>query len=258
MPLATAARKAIKLGALPLGVGKGARTGDLVALLYHRVGSTNREIDVPENQFERQIEFLSAQGRARSLDLALSDGGVVVTFDDGYEDFYSRVLPVIERHRMPAVLYLATGLVATNGKSAGTASLSWSQLSDAVTTGLVTVGAHTHSHADLSRADERAAYAEMSKSKEMIEDRLGRSCDHFAYPWGVASPGAERAARKLFSTAALGWGTNRAGAIDPYRLSRSPVLSADGTYFFRAKVDGRLDGEALAYRALKRGPWRRT
>ena len=46
--------------------------------------------------------------------------------------------------------------------------------------------------------------------------------------------------------------------MDPWRLGRTPVLASDGLTFFRAKVQGRLDGEALAYRLLGRGPWRRS
>jgi peptidoglycan/xylan/chitin deacetylase (PgdA/CDA1 family) len=133
-------------------------------------------------------------------------------------------------------------------------------LQDAVTTGLVTVGSHTHSHADLSRASEREAEEEMRRSKELIEDNLQAACRHFAYPWAVGSPSADRAARRLFATAALdAWRTNRRGRTNPYRLGRVPILRSDGDgVFFRAKTVGVLDREALLYRVLRRGPWRET
>jgi peptidoglycan/xylan/chitin deacetylase (PgdA/CDA1 family) len=122
---------------------------------------------------------------------------------------------------------------------------------------MVTVGAHTHSHANLALADGRTCAEEMRRSKELIEGRLGVPCRDFAYPFGVASPAAERLARELFRTAALdAWRTNRKDRIDPHRLGRTPILRSDGFAFFRAKVKGLLDGEALAYRALGRGPWR--
>ena len=153
------------------------------------------------------------------------------------------------------MLYLATGGVA-NGSPTPDA-LTWRHLEEAVATGLVTIGSHTHGHADLSHATESEADEEMRRSKELIEDRLGVSCRHFAYPWGVTAPPAERAARKLFETAALdGWKINRRGATDPYRLARMPILRSDGQVFFRPKVRGRLNGEALFYRVTRRGPWR--
>jgi peptidoglycan/xylan/chitin deacetylase (PgdA/CDA1 family) len=166
------------------------------------------------------------------------------------------MVPLLVRYRVPAILYLATGLVA-NGGPASADALTWADLRDAVETGLVTVGAHTHGHADLSRATEAEAELEMRRAQELIEDRLGVACRHFAYPWAVGSPAADRVARRLFDSAALyAWRTNRRGRMDPHRLGRTPVLRSDGTAFFPARVRGLLDGEALAYRVLRRGPWR--
>jgi peptidoglycan/xylan/chitin deacetylase (PgdA/CDA1 family) len=152
-------------------------------------------------------------------------------------------------------LYQATSLVNDPGHDD---HLTWSQLREAVDTGLVTVGAHTHGHTDLSAATEAEAEDEMRSSKDLVEDRLGVPCRHFAYPWAVGSAAADRAARRLFDSAALdAWRTNRRGRVDPHRLGRVPVLRSDGQVFFRAKVRGMLDTEALAYRALGRGPWGR-
>ena len=94
----------------------------------------------------------------------------------------------------------------------------------------------------------------MRRSKELIEDRLGTACRHFAYPWGVGSPAADAVARRLFDTAAIdGWRTNRWGAIDPHRLGRTPILRSDGTVFFRVKVRGMLDSERHALPSRRDG-----
>lgn len=259
MPFITAARKAAKAVAFPVGLLSGRRPGDIVILLYHRVEAGGREIDLPLAAFERQMGELVERERLLSLDQALDGGaagGVVVTFDDGYGDFHRYVLPVLARFQLPAVLYLATGLVP-DGRAARPEDLTWSQLHEAVSTGLVTIGAHTHRHADLSRASEDQAEREMRRSKELIEDRLGVACRHFAYPWAVGSVPADRVARRLFDSAALyAWRTNRRGRIDPHRLGRVPVLRGDGPLFFRAKARGRLNAEGLTYRLLRRGPWR--
>jgi len=257
------ARKAVKAAVLPGGIVNRRRSGDVVILLYHSVGAGGGEIDMPAGLFERQLAMLAKRERVLTLDQAVAgshDGGVVVTVDDGYRDFHDTVLPLLVRYRVPAVLYQATGLVAGESSAPGPAkALTWSQLGEAVGTGLVTVGAHTHGHVDLSRAPERLCQDEMARSKDLLEDRLGVACRHFAYPWAVASAAADRIARSLFETAALDtWRSNRAGAMDPWRLGRTPVLASDGLTFFRAKVQGRLDGEALAYRLLGRGPWSRS
>jgi peptidoglycan/xylan/chitin deacetylase (PgdA/CDA1 family) len=206
------------------------------------------------------MAWLAATGRVRTLDEAIArggPGGVVVTVDDGLADFHTHVVPALVRHGVPALLYLATGLVDGGSNGAGAEALSWDDLAEDVATGLVTVGAHTHNHVDLSRASEDVARDEMRRSKELIEDRLGVACRHFAYPWAVSSPASERVAAELFDTAALLWRTNRAPLADRHRLGRTPVLRSDGPFFFRAKVAGRLDREALLYRVLRRGPWRK-
>ena len=247
------ARKAVKAAALPLGWHRGRRPGDTVILLYHRIGGDRTEIELSPTAFERQLRFLSSRERVRSIDDVVGNdgGGVVISFDDGTRDFYEEVLPLLSTYRFPVVLYLATRMAEAR------TGVTWEQLREAVSTGLVTVGSHTHSHADLSRASESEADQEMRRSRDLIEDRLGAPCRHFAYPWGVASPGARRAAERLFLSAALDtWVTNRRGRTDPLRLGRVPILRADGQFFFVRKVRGQLDGERFAYRLLRRGPWR--
>jgi peptidoglycan/xylan/chitin deacetylase (PgdA/CDA1 family) len=251
-------RLASKVLALPLGGFRRRRADDVVVLLYHRVGVGRREIDLPMQSFEDHLDYLAERGRVITLEEAIGGngaGGIVLTIDDGYRDFYDNVLPAVVRRSLPVLLYLATGLVEE--RPSGTdGHLTWKMLEEAIGTGLVSVGSHTESHANLSRATEAEAELEMVRSKHVIEDKLAVECRHFAFPWSVASAPAERVARRVFDSAALTWRTNRGGRIDPHRLGRTPVLRSDGPFFFRAKVSGRLDGEALLYRALRRGPWR--
>ena len=253
----TFARKAIKVASLPLGVLRGRRARDVVILGYHRVGAGTAEIEMPVSTFRRQLDLLASLGAVRSLDDAIRDGGaVVLTFDDGTRDFSDEVLPLLVERKLPAVVYLATGMTEEPSSLGLGPGLSWSMLRDAVATGLVTVGSHTHGHVNLARASASEAESEMRRSKELIEDRLGTACRHFAYPWGVGSRAADEIGRRLFATAAIdAWRTNRWGAIDPHRLGRTPILRSDGTAFFRMKVRGWLDLERVAYRVMGRGPW---
>jgi peptidoglycan/xylan/chitin deacetylase (PgdA/CDA1 family) len=255
------ARKAAKGAVLPAGLVRRRRAGDLAILLYHRVGEGAGEIELSPAVFEFQMATVAASDRARSLDDALSNptaGGLVVSIDDGFRDFYDTVLPTLVRHRVPAILYLATGFVEGEEFAPSRDALTWSQLRECIDSGVVTVGAHTHSHCDLSRLSETEVEREMKTSKSLIEDRLGVECKHFAYPWSYSSPVAERAARRLFESAALNWNTNRGGRLDPHELGRTPILRSDSPVFFRAKLEGALDAEALLYRVARRGPWKQS
>jgi peptidoglycan/xylan/chitin deacetylase (PgdA/CDA1 family) len=257
MSIGSIGRRVSKAAVLPLGVWAQPRPDDVVILLYHRIGDGGGEIDLPVRNFERQMAWLAERGRAVALSTAVrhpDGGGVVVSFDDGYADFCHAALPIALRYRIPVTLYLASGLVGAHG---GTGRLTWPDLRDALGTGLVTIGSHTHSHSDLSRADERTASNEMVRSKKLIEDELGIPCVDFAYPWAVGSAASERVARRTFATAALEvWRTNRRATWDDHRLARVPILRSDGEFFFRAKARGRLNGERFLFRAARRGPWR--
>ena len=257
----TLVRKAAKAAMLPAGIFGRRRPGDVVVLVYHRVGVGDREIDITVEAFQRHLEHLVERDRVLRMDQALGGddgGGVVLTFDDGFRDFADHVVPALVQMRVPALLYLATGFVGGQDAASPGESISWSQLREAVATGLVDVGSHTHGHLDLSRVPPPEARADLERSKGLIEDHLGVRCRHFAYPWGVGGNGSDGTVRSLFETAALhGWVTNRAGRIDPYALGRTPVLRSDGQVFWRAKVAGILDSERLLYRATGRGPWRK-
>lgn len=113
---------------------------------------------------------------------------------------------------------------------------------DALTTGLLTVGSHTHSHRLLDRVDRRVAYYEIERSVNLIEDRLGVECRHFAYP--KALPGtseADEEVRRRFRTAAVArTRPNQYGHADLHRLNRSPVQVGDGMRWFRHKAGGGL------------------
>lgn len=64
------------------------------------------------------------------------------------------------------------------------APLLWSQASEMRASGLITFGAHTHTHKILGRSHEETVRHELSRSKRLIEERLEHECVHFCYPNG--------------------------------------------------------------------------
>lgn len=238
----------------------------VVVLLYHRVGAgSGLQIDLPVDLFARQMEALNAAGTVVPLDDALDlleqptppeHDPVVVTFDDGTDDFVRYAVPVLEQYNVPATLYVATDFVERRqpfpheGKP-----VAWSDLEDACSSGLVTVGSHTHTHALLDRATAEMAAEELDRSIGLIEDRLGASCRHFAYPKAMGTTGATEAeVRKRFRSAAIAGGRpNRYGRTDPHRLLRTPIQVSDAMRWFRHKAAGGMGLEGTLRRALNRG-----
>lgn len=228
------------------------RRRGIVVLLYHRVGRrTTSEVDLPTELFDAQLDVLAATNRVLPLDacldaLASSEPAgaadpIAITFDDGTADFVDLVLPRLERHGLPVTLYVATAFVDEGRAFPGDgAPASWAGLRDAQSTGLVAVGSHTHRHALLDRAPTRDVEHELDRSRQLIEERLGTTPAHFAYPKAVpGSAAADAAVRARFRSAALaGTRPNPYGRTDPHRLARSPIQRADGMSWFRRKLDG--------------------
>lgn len=244
----------------------------VIVLIYHRVGAgSGLELDLPVDLFAAQAEVLAASGRVVSLGDALAwlarpvgdgDGGaerdpVVITFDDGTQDFVDHALPILERHRLPATLYAATAFIEEGRPFEGDGRpVSWQALADACATGLVDVGSHTHGHVLLDRLPAEQIDGELDRSIELIGEHLGRPPRDFAYPKAVAgSPAADGAVRSRFRSAALGGARpNRPGATDPYRLARSPIQHSDGMRWFERKLAGGMAAEEGLRRLLNR--WR--
>jgi peptidoglycan/xylan/chitin deacetylase (PgdA/CDA1 family) len=223
-----------------------------VVLIYHRIGQRSTlDVDLATADFERQVAWLAGQGRTatlgQSLDALQSPAAgrspVVITFDDGTADFAETALPILVKHQVAVTLYLATAFVEEERPFPDDGRpVSWAALRDACATGLVDVGSHTHTHAVLDRLPASDVAEELDRSKQLIEERLGRPCLDFAYPKALPpSPAAASAVRERFRSAALaGTRPNRPGRTDPYRLARSPVQRSDGMRYFEKKVAGRM------------------
>ena len=261
------AQQAVKTAALGVDQVLPPKRGAVV-LIYHRVGRTSQlEVDLPDSLFDEQMAMLADQRRAATLDAALAAVGgaptdgpadglaggsagaidpVVVTFDDGTADFVDRALPILVRHGVPAVLYVATDFVEAQRTFPDAGQpVSWAALRDAVSTGLVTIGSHTHTHALLDRLAPDAVAHELDRSIELIQDRLDIAAEHFAYPKALSGHSdAAAAVRSRFRSAAVaGTRPNPYGATDVYNLLRSPVQLADGMKWFERKVLGGMRAE---------------
>jgi hypothetical protein len=267
----------------------------ITILIYHRVGGqSDSEVDLEPEMFERQLEYLSENHRVLSLDDAAAeltsttnngwatapnqpttnqnstdpgatadDGdrrGVVITFDDGTADFTDLVVSALDRHGLPATLYVATRFIDESlAFPWGAPPTSWSELRDSLASGNVTIGSHTHAHWLLDRLDSASVDTDLDRSIELIEEHLDLTPRHFAYPKAIpGSPSAEIAVRRRFETASLALSrVNRPGNTDLHRLSRTPVQRSDNFDIFKLKAGGglRLEGElrSLSARTRYRG-----
>ena len=249
----------------------------VVVLIYHRVGGgSGTQVDLSPQAFDEQMAWLAGSGRVVSLDAAVDllaapapgaaapdaspvDDPIVVTFDDGTADLADIATPILERHGVPATVYLATQFVDQGLPFPDDgAPLSWPAVRDMAATGLVTFGSHTHGHLLLDRLPPAQAVDELDRSRRLIEDQVGAPAHHFAYPKAVAaSPEVEPLVRERYRSAALGGNRpNPVGRTDVHRLTRTAVQVSDGNEYFVRKARGGMALEDSIRRAVNRVRYR--
>ena len=251
------------------------RTHDLIrrpdagitVLIYHRVGAgTGGQMNLDPVEFERQIEWLTRHQRVIDLDTAVAEitgpgpiePGVAITFDDGTADWVDTVAPILVRHAAPATFYLTTGYPEGEFPLPDAEpAISWDGVAELASTGVATIGSHTHSHRLLDRLEPAAIGDELDRSIDLIGERLGSAPTHFAYPKAVdPSRPAHEAVRSRFHSASLaGTRANLAGG-DPLRLQRSPVQAADSFDDFVRKAAGGMGFEDTIRRTMNRVRYR--
>jgi peptidoglycan/xylan/chitin deacetylase (PgdA/CDA1 family) len=246
--LITAGKRSVKRAAHAADALRPPSNG-ITVLIYHRVGhGAGAEMDLSPQVFERQLEWLAAHHRPISLEQALGElgstssprPGVVLTFDDGTDDWAEYVAPLLEKYEVPATFYVATSFVDEEREfPGGGRPISWAGLREVVASGVATIGSHTHEHFLLDRLDPDGVAQDLDRSIELIGEHLDVKAVDFCYPKAVApSPHAERAVKARFRSAVLaGTRSNQRGA-DPWRLSRSPIQASDDDRDFRAKATG--------------------
>lgn len=232
-------------------------------LIYHQVGSNiGRQMEVPTDVFIRQLDWLEQNGSVVDLQTAIHrrsepDAHRLFTlgFDDGYADLYTTAFPLLSARDMPFTLYLTTKPVETSQPltPGGQAEpLTWDQVRAMAASGLLTLGAHTHTHRDLRGVSEADVAEELDVSNRLIEERCGITPRHFAYPKGYWDPIAEVLVAQRYETAALGAGPPVTGATDLHRVHRVAVQKSDGLVFFRKKMKSGMRWEEWTRRRIRR------
>ncbi len=188
------------------------------------------------------METLAASGVkvARLAELRSTTApAVALTFDDGFQNFADVAAPLLARYRFPATVFLVTEYCGRSndwpsqwGGIPRLSLMSWSTIADLARAG-IEFGAHTTTHADLTRLDEAAAREEILSSKQRVEEATGRPALAFAYPYGHISEPARRIVADHFSlgcSTRLGWVTDSSRAEALERLDIHYLLRP---YLFR-------------------------
>ncbi len=170
------------------------------------------------------------------------------------------MFPLLQEYALPALLFVTTGFVEEriaypmlSAPGAQTPAVTWEMLGEMAASGLVTLGAHTHTHPVLVGLPPARVEEELAAPLEWFARRLGLRPRHFAYPRAEWDETARGLAARYYDTAAAGGGRRAtANDFDRYAIPRVPIRRSDGQLFFRAKLAGWLAGEERVYAGLHR------
>lgn len=213
-------------------------------LMYHSVSDhATRKYSpfaISPALFAQQLEYLQQQHYTPitvTQFMNIRTGGtqplpekpVLLTFDDGLEDFYTGAFPALQQYGFPATLYVVTGFM--NGTSrwlqaegeGNRPMLTWDKLAE-VSAGGVECGGHTQYHPQLDTVPLARAKNEIVQCKAILEEHLGQQIYSFAYPYGYHTAAVKQAVQAAGYTSACAVKYEMCSdTTDPFALKRLMV-----------------------------------
>jgi peptidoglycan/xylan/chitin deacetylase (PgdA/CDA1 family) len=233
-------------------------------LMYHSISENlfgrshpYYQINTPPKLFEQQIRWMRQAGY-RGLGLtdmldALKAGddlsqAVVLTFDDGYRDFFTDAFPVIKQCGFTATVFLATDRIANKPmRIEGVEYLTWREVRELHSQG-IDFGSHTVTHADLRSLTTDQIDFELGCSKETIEQNTGTLVASFAYPFAFPEEDSDFTRYLVDMLDNHGFENGVSTIIGratreshQFFLPRLPVNLWDDLHLLQAKLEGGYD-----------------
>jgi peptidoglycan/xylan/chitin deacetylase (PgdA/CDA1 family) len=236
-------------GARAAGAGSGGRqkTRRLpLVLMYHSVepyDTDPHQVTVRPQRFDRQLLWLRRRGlRGVAMSELLEsrrDGLVGLTFDDGYADFVTDVLPALRRYAFTATVFVVAGALGGHNSwdepGPRKALMTAADVRRAAEAGME-IGSHSLNHVRLPEVDDAELGNEVGHSRELLAELAGRDVTGFCYPYGAVG---EREVRAV----------QAAGYDYACSVHSSPL---DGRHALPRAFIGDRDGSARLFAKLAR------
>ena len=124
---------------------------------------------------------------------------------------------------MSATVFIPTGLVGQPSY------LTWPQIKEMHSSGVINFGAHTIHHYNLPSVSAETAFSELQDSKKVLQDQLGVPVNFMAYPNGATSNSVMGLVQKAGYIGAAGtWRGNIQSEGTIYNMPRIRVSGAIG------------------------------
>lgn len=211
---------------------------------------------VTPEKFCEHLRYISERGfKVRTLDelpvlinRPCKERSVVITFDDGYEDFYEFAFPVLQKYNMRSTVFVPSGLISSTERKLGAKRLmTWDQIIACSDWG-IEIGSHSVSHRKLIDLNNDEVKAEIFESKRDIEKKVKKPVVSFSYPYKFPEEKKDFVAQLCSLLPQAGYQscvTTRIGCTrkgdNRFLLKRIPVNEFDDGPLLNAKLNGYYD-----------------
>ena len=166
----------------------------LSVLMYHSVSNNGWEFSTTPDDFEKQIKYLLENNYSfmtpedipdfLNKSKLLKKNSVLITFDDGYNDFYENALPILKKFNVPAALFVHTNRLSNNLGN-DYELMDWQTLSGL---GEYNIGvySHSHTHPILREMDADKLREDLNQAEDLL-NRYIKTDKFIAYPGGKYS-----------------------------------------------------------------------
>lgn len=208
-------------------------------IMYHQVVPNPcplNKLAISVKTFESQMEFLKRNHYhvlplENVVDLMknqkkIPSRTIALTFDDGKENNYTHIFPILKKYNFPATLSLIVGNINLPGY------LSTGQIKAMLASGLISIASHTLSHSDLTEiSDLQRLNAEISNSRLILANQFGYPVKIFCYPEGNFNSLTRKMVIDSGYVAALAIGTD-GYKNDIFALKRIGIAGKWGSLLF--------------------------
>ena len=227
-------------------------------LMYHSVIPYQEDpylVTVSPQRFEQQMLWLRRRGlRGTSIGELLSAyrcgearGLVGLTFDDGYTDLITYVLPVLQRYGFTATAFVIAGRLGGNNfwdpEGPRKTLMNAQQVHEVAEAG-IEIGSHGLSHVSLPKVCDAKLTDELSESRRLLQDLSGQGVGGFCYPYGHVDGRVIDGVRKA--------GYDYGCAI--WRSKFTGLHSLPRIYVGDAHFPRRLRAKWLCHQVIREGP----
>ena len=213
---------------------------DVPVLMYHAVSDYMwgiGELFVSPSDMEKQLAYLVDNGYDPIWfqDLAhveQYDKPVILTFDDGYDDNYTELFPLLQKYQVKATVFIIGNALGTSHK------MTAEQIRELSDSGLVSVQSHGYTHDDLNVMSREALEYELGETWRVLTRITGKIPSVLCYPTGRYSSATIEVAKRYDNFGLkMNGGLYNTSRDDPFEVSRYYVARYTDIYTFAAYID---------------------